>query len=242
MVALEPKLNHLLIAKLRRKLLRKLGHDAHKTVDPIITATLDEALDVARRVVRPKGMYRILPALDIAREGVRTAVGTIKSAMFTRLAGMCKGERSIVFMVSTLGKAFESLCDTQTPVYRQLVFDTVGSELAEIVADLVESDWREEAVRLGLQCGMRFSPGYCDWPLEGQGIIAASLDMEGLGVQLTTNFVMLPRKSVSAVAVMAKEVPTPGPCAFCDRDNCSSRRLPKQVTLCSQDKEMTDVR
>jgi len=212
------------MAKLRKKALVKLGHDNGKGADPIITATLDEALQEAGQVVRAKGMYRILPVLDMAGEGVRTEAGFIRSAMFARLAGMCKGSCSIVFMAATLGKDFENLCHTREPVYRQFVFDTVGSELAEIVADLVESDWKKEAARLGLQCGMRFSPGYCDWPLDGQAIIAASLDLAALGIQLTPDHVMLPRKSVSAVALMAKKVPAPAPCSFCGRDNCSERR------------------
>jgi hypothetical protein len=227
-VTIEPELNQRLIEKLKRESLRKLGYHARKTMDPVIANTLEEALDISRQVVRPKGAYRILPVLKIMREGVHTAFGVIQSAMFARLAKMCRPDPSLVFMAATLKEGFENACGPQEPIYRQFVFDTVGSVLVEIVADLLESDWKAEATHLGFQCGMRFSPGYCDWPLEGQGVIAEAMELEALGVHLTRDFVMLPRKSISAVAVMAKEVPIPAPCGFCVKDNCLSRRLAKQ--------------
>lgn len=228
MVTIEPELSQRHIEKLKRKSLRKLGYHTQKTMDPVIANSLEEALDISWQAVRPKGAYRILPVLKIMREGVHTAFGVIQSAMFARLAEMCRPGPSLVFMVATLKEGFENACGPQDPVYRQFVFDTVGSALVEIVADLVESDWRAEAAHLGFQCGMRFSPGYCDWPLDGQSVIAEVLELETLGVHLTRDFVMLPRKSISAVAVMAKEVPIPAPCAFCVKDNCLTRRLPKQ--------------
>jgi len=227
-VTIEPELSQRLIGKLKTKSLRKLGYHARKTMDPVIANTLEEAIDISRQFVRPKGAYRILPVLKITREGVHTEVGVIQSVMFARLAEMCRPDISLVFMVATLKEGLENASGPQDPVYRQFVFDAVGSALAEIMADLVESDLRAEAAHLGFQCGMRFSPGYCDWALEGQGVIAEALELEALGVHLTRDFVMLPRKSISAVAVMAKEVPIPAPCAFCDKDNCLSRRLPRQ--------------
>ena len=224
MCALERELSTRVIGELRGRALERLGCGAGAAVDPVIRATLDEALDVAAKIVRPTGTYRILPVLGTTAKSVRTEAGTIRSALFTRLVEMCGGDRSIVFMISTLGEELERSCEPAEPLVRQLVFDTVGSELAEMVADGLETDWRAELDVLGLQCSERFSPGYCDWALEGQAVIAAALDIDRVGVRLNSHFVMIPRKSVSAVAVAAREVPAPGPCVFCARDDCSSRR------------------
>ena len=224
MCALELELSRGLIAELRGKTLEKLGCAGRENADPAILALLEEALDVAARAVQPKGAYRILPVLGTGSEGVRTEAGTIRSAMFTRLVEMCGGDPSVVFTMATLGDELERTCGADEPVSRQLVFDTVGSLLAEMVADLLESDWRAHVETLGLQYSRRFSPGYCDWALDGQSVIAASLDPERLGVRLTSHFVMIPSKSVSAVAAVAREVPIPAPCVFCAKDDCSSRR------------------
>ena len=152
----------------------------------------------------------------------------IRSALFTRLVTMCEGNRSIVFMMVTLGEELERTCGPEEPVHRQLVFDVVGSELAEMVADALETEWRNHLGGSGLQCSERFSPGYCDWALEGQAVIAAALDTEQVGIRLNSRFVMIPRKSVSAVAAVAKEVPVPAPCVFCPREDCSSRRRSRE--------------
>jgi hypothetical protein len=239
--ALERELSQDLIGELRSKTLHKLGYGGRENVDPAILATLDEALDVAARVVRPNGTYRILPVLGTSSKGVRTEAGTIRSAMFTRLVEMCRGDPSVVFMMATLGEELENTCGADEPVSRQLLFDTVGSELAEMVADMLESDWRAHLDALGLQYTQRFSPGYCDWALDGQRVIAASLDPERVGVRLTSHFVMIPSKSVSAVAAVAKEVPIPVPCVFCAKDDCPWRRSPRRKSpsahndTCSED-------
>lgn len=224
MCALDRQLGERLLGELRERTLGRLGCRGRGDPDPVTLATLEEALGVARRVVRPSAAYRILPVLGTGRTGIRTEAGEIRSAMFTRLVELSRGDRSLVFMIATLGGELESRCGPADPLHRQLVFDAVGSELAEMLADELESEWRDHAEGRGLQCSRRFSPGYCDWPLAGQRVIARSLDAERLGVQLTPRCVMLPRKSVSAVALLAREVPVAVPCAFCANRECAERR------------------
>lgn len=171
-------------------------------------------------------MYRILPILGTGKDNIQTEAGSIQSTMFSRLAGMCSGNCLIMFMITTLGIEFERACGDDIPVNRQLVFDTVGSECAEMVADMIEADWRNQVGSQGLQYSWRFSPGYCDWGLEGQKVIFKALDAKLINVSLTSYLVMVPSKSISAVALLAKDVPVPAPCVFCTKKNCPWRRLP----------------
>jgi hypothetical protein len=222
--ARERELSEQLIGELREKTLERLGYRGREGADPAILKTLEDALGVASRVARPSGAFRILPVLGTSGKSVQTEAGAIRSAMFTRLVERSRGDRSLVFMIATLGEDLERSCGPGDPLHRQLVFDAVGSELAEMVAEGLESEWQAHAQGLGLQCSRRFSPGYCDWALAGQSVIHASLDAERLGVRLTPHFVMIPRKSISAIAVVAREVPVPVPCAFCARNDCPERR------------------
>jgi hypothetical protein len=216
------------IGELRGKALRRLGYDESAAAAPALVSTLEEALQVAARLARPAGTYRVLPILGTTARSIETEAGSIQSALLARLAGMCAGDASLVFMICTAGEELERSCSPEEPLARQWVFDTVGSELAEMVADMLEEEWRTELSRSGLRCSERFSPGYCDWALEGQAVIAAALDAERVGVCLNSQFVMIPRKSVSAVAVAAQEIPVSAPCVFCARDDCTSRRLPRE--------------
>jgi len=224
LIILEYSVGSQLLASLRSKLVQELGYGTHATIDPIVKETLDEVLDTAEKIVKPRGMYRILPVLDTDAEGVLTRVGTIRSAMFARLLGKCTGNPSIVFMVATLGNELESRCGTQAPLYRQMVFDSAGSILVETVADMVEADWRGRLNRLGFQYSLRLSPGYCDWALDGQRLMAASLNTEKVGIHLTSDFIMIPSKSISAIAATARQVPIAAPCSFCKKSDCLSRR------------------
>ncbi|MEA3222327.1 MAG: hypothetical protein U9P49_04075 [Thermodesulfobacteriota bacterium] len=227
MVIITPEFNNDFIETLRNNTLDKLGYrDANNAIPLEIERTLDEALTVAKKVVRPKGIYHIIPVLETNRHGIKTEAGIIQSVMFSRLAGMCSGNCLIVFMIATLGIEFERACGDNTPVIRQLVFDTVGSECAEMVADMIEADWRNRIDSQGLQCSWRFSPGYCDWGLEGQKVIFKTLDAKLINMSLSPYLVMVPSKSISAVALLAKDVPVPAPCVFCAKKNCPWRRLP----------------
>lgn len=225
MFIFEPGINQLVIEQLKKNSILKLGYNAQRTLDPAIGATLDESLDFVRRFVHPKGICSIFPIQNIEKGSITTSTGTIHSAMFTQMVQMCKGETSIVFMAVTLGKELEDRASFQEPVYRQLVFDTVGSELAELMADMLESKWRKEIYQSGLEASQRFSPGYCDWALDGQGIFVTSLDLNRVGIHLSSNFVMMPSKSISAIAMAAESVPVTVPCIFCSREDCTSRRL-----------------
>lgn len=225
MVVVEPQLNKRLIRKLRNNTLHMLGYDVGASLDPVVERTIDEALEVAVEVVRPKGIFHVLPVLRASKTGVETQVGVIRSAMFARLVDICSGNRSIVFMLATIGEEFERIGRANELLFHQLIYDTIGSELIEMIADLLEVNWRGRLENEGLQLSARFSPGYCDWPLAGQEVIFASLDASLIGVRLTSHFVMEPNKSISAVAVAAEEVPTPAPCTFCVKKDCQWRRF-----------------
>ena len=235
MVIIQPVLTKSFIEKVRINTLHKLGYDAGQDLHSKIEKALDEAILAAERKLRPQGIYFILPVLRTGRDGVQVETGTIRSIMFTRLVDMCRGDRSIVFMIATLGEELEKTGISKEPLFRQAIFHTVWSELAEAVADMVEADWRGGVHGLRRQHSFRFSPGYCDWSLEGQVIIFKTLNADKIGVRLTSHFVMIPRKSISAVAVLANEVPVPTPCAFCTKRKCHWRRLPCQPMMHEQE-------
>jgi cobalamin-dependent methionine synthase I len=50
----------------------------------------------------------------------------------------------------------------------------------------------------------RYSAGYADFVLENQAIFFRELELEKLGVQLTASFILVPEKSVTAIAGIEK--------------------------------------
>ncbi len=223
MEIVEPHVSPELIARIKGNVIQRLGYEPGAAVHAEVQDLLDEFESKAGSLFRPRGAYRLLPVVDAGDKEVRVEDGLIRSHMFSRLLRACQGERRIMFMIATAGDESWKDAGPDGSILAQYFFDSLGSELAERAADLVEEHWRTELDGLGLQASQRFSPGYCDWELQGQGLVFDVLDGEKVGVRLNPYFVMNPAKSISSVSVVAREVPYPAPCVFCKKD-CPWRR------------------
>ncbi len=222
---IKPELSTHLLEKLKNRIRLNIGHEGHTTNIPEkIESTLNGVLLEVKQKISPKGIYRILPILGTDTDNILTKAGPIQSTLFTRLANACSGDRFIVFTIVTLGSKLEEIRHPDAGIYCQWIFDKLGSELVEMVADLIEEDLKKKSEVSGLEFSSRFSPGYCDWPLKGQQIIFDSVDASLIDVCLTPHFVMSPLKSVSAIFIAAKQVPYKTPCRFCDKKDCKWRK------------------
>ena len=113
-------------------------------------------------------------------------------------------------------------------VAAQAATDALASTLAEQVCDQAEEKLRALAREENLYLTGRYSPGYGDWPITVQPRIAALLDTpKRIGLYVTDTFLMLPRKSVTAVMGLS-DVPVTGKragCAHCAlREKCEYRK------------------
>lgn len=187
---------------------------------------LDTAVERAVSVSEPCGGYRFARLTEITEAGVGTLFGPVESRKFSLMAGESSGERRIVFALATAGTRLDEELEGDMPLLDKFVLDAVGSELAEMIADLVEDCWKDEAAALGLESSVRMSPGYCDWHLQGQSLIFKAIDAEAVGVRLTGSFLMIPSKSVSSAAVVAERVSLKLQCVICKRADCPFRRAP----------------
>lgn len=115
----------------------------------------------------------------------------------------------IALGVCTIGKDLPSTV-TQLMVGGKLVdgtiLDAIGSVAADTVADIVNENIDTDAHTNGIETTLRYSPGYCSWPLSGQSVIFNRLDTVKIGVTLTKAFLMLPVKSVSFAINIGKGV------------------------------------
>lgn len=106
--------------------------------------------------------------------------------------------------------------------------DALGSALAEQVCDGAEQTLRQMLKAEGLYLTGRFSPGYGDWPISVQPLLAQALDTpRRMGMCVTESFLMLPRKSVTAVLGVSGQPVTGyragcGHCAL--RETCEYRK------------------
>ena len=106
--------------------------------------------------------------------------------------------------------------------------DALGSALAEQAAEAAEAELRQWAARQGKYLTGRYSPGYGDWPLAVQPLLAAALDTaRRAGLCVTENNLMTPRKSITAILGVSDH-PVRGHLAGCGhcvlRTRCEYRK------------------
>lgn len=196
----------------RREVYRYLGYKNSRQVSPRTRRLVDEQLDMAREWLAPRAAYRAVAAGPLA-----------SSENFA-------DAREVVLAVCTAGEQVE---ERVSELFRQgdaataLVVDAIGSVAAEAVANAVNGEVDRLARERGWHTSRRFSPGYGDWPVDGQQLIFGLLPAQPAGVRLTGGQMMLPRKSVSFAVKMGpqpmKEI-NPGRCPVCSqRDRCAYR-------------------
>ena len=109
--------------------------------------------------------------------------------------------------------------------------DALGSALAEQAADAAEAQLRQMAAQQDEYLTGRFSPGYGDWDIAVQPLVAAALDTpRRAGLCVTDTNLMTPRKSVTAVLGVSDH-PVKGHLAGCGhcvlRQRCEYRKRGK---------------
>ena len=109
--------------------------------------------------------------------------------------------------------------------------DALGSALAEQAAEAAEAELRQWAAKEGKYLTGRFSPGYGDWDIAVQPLVANALDtVRRAGLCVTDTNLMTPRKSVTAILGVSGH-PVKGKLAGCGhcvlRTRCEYRKRGK---------------
>ncbi len=150
--------------------------------------------------IKPRGVYHEVicrpngAAVDIGR-GFH-----LRSEFLRKRVG--RDEKAAIFLV-TIGSEIEEIIRDESrrgSNRRAYILDCLGSTAAENAAAAIQRVVQEAFGTT--MC--RYSPGYNDWHIEQQKILFEFLGSEAtevIGVDLTDDCMMLPRKSVSGIIV-----------------------------------------
>ena len=88
-----------------------------------------------------------------------------------------------------------------------LALDGVGAAGVESLANAVCSYFEKENSKNGFRTSMPLSPGMVGWPVEkGQPLLFEILQPGKIGVMLNPQYMMSPRKSISILIGVGKEL------------------------------------
>lgn len=176
----------------RGEILRYLG--ASEAADTELHSLIDSCQEELQDILSPRYIYKIVSP----QEHTEIYRGR---AIAKHLQGACHW----ALMAATLGGAVDRRIDKYQVgnLARGLVLYACATAAIEAVCQELEAAIHRDDASKGLFLGPRFSPGYGDYPLSIQPKFLAILDAgRQIGLMCTRNFILIPKKSVTAIAAL----------------------------------------
>ncbi|MDI6777364.1 MAG: hypothetical protein QMD03_09080 [Syntrophales bacterium] len=112
--------------------------------------------------------------------------------------------REVVLMGATAGNDIMKAMEGDTTSHhltRRVVFDATASEAVDASLDWIMDYFNRELRRENkMLTQKRYSAGYGDFSLENQKTIHRLLELDRIGVKITASCILVPEKSVTAIA------------------------------------------
>lgn len=194
------------------------------------TVRLRNAVDGALSTLQANTTVRALwRAVPLRKGSPYSFLGYGRNPVTSRLISMVLSHCDYaVVCAATLGpRVDELIADPERSAYDRYIYDQTASVMMETAMDELER-YVEGACGRDEALTARYSPGYCDWPLQpGQQLLFPLLDTDRIGITLTDSSLMQPRKSVTAVLGVGDPAAVREygiACTHCPRMECPHRR------------------
>lgn len=188
---------------------------AKGSADSSLSFSLDAGEKLLMQAAKPKAIYRLMQKAEL-----KTSGQSIEKHL--------EGCHETALMAVTLGIGVDELIRKTgvTDMAMAVIIDAGASVLVEQLADEFEGYIRKQLDTDFITS--RFSPGYGDWPVTEQARIIHYLDgQRKIGLNVTADSLMIPRKSITAVLGISDH-PVKGKLATCNecvlRDKCELRK------------------
>lgn len=210
----------------KNEVLRYLGY-SEKKPDEATDEYIDEMCLLAKNVLRPKEIHGIFDTLYCS--GGISLGGTSSKFLGKDISEHMSGSVKCILFAATLGAEAERQINIlqKKDMQKAVIFDAVCDAYIEQFADLCCEKIRAEMKFSGCYINTRFSPGYGDLSIEKQIDIISVLNCSKLiGLTVTDSFVLLPRKSITALIGVFDHPPKGNArgCESCNmKDKCKMR-------------------
>ena len=214
----------------RNELARLFGGGGTRRFSHSIEMKVDRLEDKFTALVKPTMYYREGNITSTDNGSVYLEDGlSFKSPKLSKSVHNC---REIICFIATIGSRVDAEIKTledRNHLSEAYILDAMGSVAIESIVDKFQQRMRERYQTEGRDVSLRFSPGYCDWPLTEQKKLFHFFDELQSDVKLTDSCLMQPRKSVSGIfGILPAQTPSPvypyNPCSDCSKKTCTARR------------------
>lgn len=194
-----------------RMILTRLGYRSSKTVlSGREREKLEETIAESFSLCEAQGCWRRIPIVEKSDDEILLQGGAVLKSR--SLANLLKDSFAVVLMASTVGPAIVDAAsgaiargDGATAV----ILDAVGGQSADAAMNWVNEFVRRQVSRSAERLTPhRFSPGFGDFSLDHQSLFYSLLELDRLGLHLTSRSMLVPEKSVTAVAGIEHTFPS----------------------------------
>lgn len=209
----------------RAEILLNLGYGGNEP-DEQILAELEQIIDHANKICKPRAAYRICSGKLVSKhfveiDGIPMKVGSI-------IAGYLEKATQFGVFVATAGSEYDHYLHqlkVEGDIVKEFLADAVGSEIAEATVRYVTSEIADDARGKGFSISNSYSPGYCGWHVREQQALFAIFPAEPCGIKLNDSSLMHPVKSVSGIVGVGAEIShSPYACEICGLQTCYKRK------------------
>jgi hypothetical protein len=185
------------------KIYRRLGFKKKTTeISAQQKKETDFFIEEASSIIMLKGtMLRIN---IISNDGNKIVLAGGITFISKQLANFLRDCKEALFLGSTAGDLIMKEIKEKTNqdnLAAAVVYDATASEMTDAALDWLMNYSNHQLRREGKKLlPRRFSAGYADFNLENQKVIYQQLQMEKIGVAINSNFILIPEKSVTAIA------------------------------------------
>lgn len=187
----------------KEMILARLGYRKGITVlDSSYLSWLDKIIKKGSILCKPAGAYSRLKIISRNDELIK-----MENCVEFKAEGLLKllqNSSEVVLMASTVGgTVVEAISDEvkNGDAAMGLILDSTASQTADSVLDWMMEFLNNTLKREGRKLTRhRYSPGFGDLPLSMQKTLFHVLGLETLGMELTEKYMLVPEKSVIAIA------------------------------------------
>ncbi|TCO73784.1 vitamin B12 dependent-methionine synthase activation domain-containing protein [Marinisporobacter balticus] len=183
----------------KKEVLRYLGYHSEK-IDYLTNQLIDASIEEVKKTTNVNYVYNIF---DIEKSNHKVFLkGTSLVFEGNDITNHLLYAKKCAIMAVTLGNFIDQKIRyySKIDLTKSLIFDAVATTFVESFCNKVEEEIIEFAETHDFHTTYRYSPGYGDFPLSIQPKIIQTLDTQRkIGLAVTDNFILTPRKSVTAV-------------------------------------------
>jgi hypothetical protein len=209
----------------KQSLLEILCGNGNGNVSARTKANADKAIADIRLHADIKAVYQIF---KVENCNGQVTLGNGISFRTKKLANALRSCKHVVVFFITLGKEVDRLIkrNMRKRSHYAYILDIAASMAAESTAEFLQSKIKKN---IGDDQGitLRYSPGYCDWPVEEQRKLFDLLPADSVEISLSEKCFMSPRKSISGIIGIGPKhriEKQKNTCIHCNKNECTFRR------------------